>query len=344
MPGPSDVHRPHRPVRVRMWRIPVREERPRRTRTVENPPEVIESPSERPERPPKAGDPPHMMLVQRHFYGYVRAAIGRRRNHVARYWLAIYRQIHGIARPFATHCDLVRHAAEPAHGVETRPPLRNRGCDLQAIVGGTYPENPLHDGVVIPRRGAGQPGVLGFAMGGRVAPGDHLRVDTRLAAVHVADWLARRRVDARIVIVRAVAIAGHGLGDDHPRVVVTENSRVFLVARRVGRNLAEVQVVARVRRLLQHDAMRRGQVLAHGFERAARQPVFDADARQNAETLRLDEDLSLGALLRSDLVAEVVVRAQEPLAVPAVPADGFLHARAFGQITGGFVCMAAMPR
>src|ERR1039458_4152964 len=50
---------------------------------------------------------------------------------------------------------------------------------------------------------------------------------------------------------------------------------------------------------------------------------FRSDARQNAETLRLDEDLSLGALLRSDLVAEVVIRAQEPLAVPAVPADGF---------------------
>src|ERR1039458_7542885 len=48
-----------------------------------------------------------------------------------------------------------------------------------------------------------------------------------------------------------------------------------------------------------------------------------------SETLRLDEDLSFGALLRSNLVTEVVVRAQEPLAVPTVPADGFLHARAF---------------
>jgi hypothetical protein len=92
-----------------------------------------------------------------------------------------------------------------------------------------------------------------------------------------------------------------------------------------------VQVVARIGRLLQHDAVRRGQMLAHRFERAARQAVIQADARQDAEALRLDEDLTFGALLRSDLVAEIVVGAQEPLAIPAVSADRFVHARASGQ-------------
>ena len=56
------------------------------------------------------------------------------------------------------------HAAEASHGSEARPALRNRRRDVQAVVGRTDPENPLRDGIVVPGRRAGEPGILGFAV------------------------------------------------------------------------------------------------------------------------------------------------------------------------------------
>ena len=181
-------------------------------------------------------------------------------------------------------------------------------------------QDPLRDGDVVPGGRAGQPGVLGLAVGGRVLAGDHLGVDVRLAAVHVADLLARRRVDAQVVVEGPVAVADHGLGDHDPRVVVAEDAGVLLVAGRVGGDLAQLQVVARVGRLLQHDAVRRGQALGDRLQRRGGLAVVEADAGHDAHALRLDEDLALVVLRRADRLAEVVVGAQEPLAVPAVRA------------------------
>ena len=50
-----------------------------------------------------------------------------------------------------------------------------------------------------------------------------------------------------------------------------------------------------------------------------------ADAGHHAEALRLDEDLAVLVLVAADLVAERVVGAQEPLAVPAVLEHDLAH-------------------
>ncbi len=70
-------------------------------------------------------------------------------------------------------------------------------------------------------------------MGRGIAPGDHLGVHVRLAAMHLADGLPRRRVDAGVVVVRLVAVPDQGFGDHDPRIGVAENARVLFVARRV---------------------------------------------------------------------------------------------------------------
>ena len=81
-------------------------------------------------------------------------------------------------------------------------------------------------------------------MSRRIAAGDHLRVDVGLAPVEPADLLARRRVDAEVVVEGPVTVADHGLGDDHPGIVVAEDARVFLVAGRIGGDFAELEIVA----------------------------------------------------------------------------------------------------
>ena len=125
---------------------------------------------------------------------------------------------------------------------------------------------------------------------------------------------------------------------------MAEDPSVLFVTRRIRRDFTQVQIVARVGRLLQHDAVRGGQILAHRFKCPARQPVLESNTRDHAEPLRLDEDLPFRALLRSHFVTEIVVRPQEPLAVPSMPPHGLLHACAFRQVAGRFFRVPAMPR
>ena len=113
---------------------------------------------------------------------------------------------------------------------------------------------------------------------GASRPGDHLCVDVRLAAVDLADLLASGRVDAQVVVEGRVAVPGERLGDHDPRVRVAEHAGVLLVAGRVRRDLAELEPVARVRGLQEHDPVRRRQVLAHRGEGPLGQPVVEPDA------------------------------------------------------------------
>jgi len=72
--------------------------------------------------------------------------------------------------------------------------------------------------------------------------------------------------------------------------------------------------------------MRRRQPLAHAVQRLPGQPVVQADARHDADALRLDVDLPFGARGRPHPVAKMIVGAQEPRAIPAVLPDGLRHA------------------
>ena len=105
---------------------------------------------------------------------------------------------------------------------------------------------------------------------GASRPGDHLGVDIRLAAMDLGDRLASRRVDPQVVVERAVAVAGDRLADHQPRVRVAEDPGVLLVAGRVGRDLAELDVVPRVGRLEEGDPVRRREPVADRGERRSR--------------------------------------------------------------------------
>src|SRR3970282_762214 len=98
---------------------------------------------------------------------------------------------------------------------------------------------------------------------------------------------------------------------------------VVLVSRGISADLTQFQVIARVGRLQEHDPVIGVQDLPHRVQCTYRLPALDADPGHDAEPLRLDVDLPLVALARTDLVPEVVVGAYEPVAVPsAVEYDG----------------------
>ncbi len=61
------------------------------------------------------------------------------------------------------------------------------------------------------------------------------------------------------------------------------------------------------------------------FERLPGAPILETQPGHDAYALRLDEDPTLGAFLRTDRVPKAVVSAPEPLAVPARRADRLPH-------------------
>src|SRR5271157_714215 len=136
----------------------------------------------------------HGLLPQSRFHSDALGPLRRQRHNVARDERAIYFEGNLIAVPRALDGDVIGHAAELARGVKAAPVARNDRRDHQPVIAGADSQNPLRDGVIVPCSRAGQPRILGFAVGARVAAGDHLRIYVRLAAVDVADFLAGRRI------------------------------------------------------------------------------------------------------------------------------------------------------
>ena len=99
---------------------------------------------------------------------------------------------------------------------------------------------------------------------------------------------------------------------------MAEDTGVFLVSRRIGGDFAELDVILRVSRLQNHDAVFRIKMFFHGVERRDRFAAFKADACKNAEALGLNIDFAFLALVGADLMAESVVGADEPFSIPAV--------------------------
>ncbi len=90
--------------------------------------------------------------------------------------------------------------------------------------------------------------------------------------MHLADGLARRRIDARVVIEGPIAVSQHRLRDHDPRVGVAKDAGVLLVARWIGSDLAQFDVITGISGLIEHDAVRRRQMLRHRRQRPFRVP------------------------------------------------------------------------
>src|SRR5271157_2494218 len=172
-------------------------------------------------------------LMQRRFDRDTLGARRRQWHEVSLDRRAIHFEANLVAVSGTLHFDLIRHAAEFAAGLEAAPAFRNNRRDQQALEGRADAQNPLRDGVVVPRGRAGQPRVLGFSIGGSIAPGDHLRINVRLATVDIADLFARRWINPRVIVVRGIPISDARFANDDPGVVVAKDTGVFLVARGV---------------------------------------------------------------------------------------------------------------
>ena len=223
------------------------------------------------------------------------------------------------------HRDVVHSTAEAAGHGEAGQGVGDAGVYLQAVQGGLDAQNVLADVEEGPCRRTGQPAVFGFAEGGGVLTGYHLAVNVGLGAVDLGDVLDIGGAGLAVHRKGAVAVTERCLGAADPRVVVAEDTGVLLVSRRIAGDLAQIQLIAGVGGLQQHHAVFGVQTLLHAGKRLRGLSALLANAGHDAHTLRLNEDLTLGALLAADGLAESIVGTAEPCAVPTGGQGGLLH-------------------
>ena len=95
-------------------------------------------------------------------------------------------------------------------------------------------------------------------------------------------------------------------------VSVAEDARVFLISWRVAGDLAQVEVVAGVGRLLEHDPVTGEQAFLHSLQGLFSVSLRYTDPGHAADPLGFDKDLALFTEVRADLLTCIVVGAKEP--------------------------------
>ena len=131
--------------------------------------------------------------------------------------------------------------------------------------------------------------------------------------------------DFSIVLPCTVTASENGLTDNHPGIIVGEDSGIFLVACGIGRDFAILHHIFSECGVVEDNAMLAVKIFLDRIERFFDKALFKTDSGHRTPALRLDENLSLFVLMRTNLASEEIVGAEEPFAVPAVGLHSLYH-------------------
>lgn len=159
--------------------------------------------------------------------------------------------------------------------------------------GGRYAENVLRGVHESPGGGARQPAVFSRAEVGRIFPCDHLTENIRFGLVDLAYVLKVGGADFAVNFKGAFAVAESRLRAAHPRIVMAEYARVLLIAARIGRNLAEVQVIFLVGGLQKHDAVLCIEIFFNAVKRGITAMKWDPFGKSYLQISNKDLDTAL---------------------------------------------------
>ena len=136
--------------------------------------------------------------------------------------------------------------------------------------------------------------------------------------MYLTEFLHIGRAGLLVDLKSTVAPADHGLGNGNPWVVMTENTRIFLISRWIRSDLAQFQMISGVGRLEQDDTVFGVQSFLDRIQRFFGKTFLDADTGEWTEALCLDIDLSFLTFMGADLLPVGIIGTQEPFAIPAI--------------------------
>ena len=136
--------------------------------------------------------------------------------------------------------DIVSTFTELSGQFKITKSLRNTRINAESLMRRIYAQDVLGYVYESPCSRTGQPAVLCFAVEFGVSAGNHLGIYVRLCSVDLAELFHISRAGLLIDLESSVAASDHGFGDGNPRIVMTEDTCVLLVSRRIGGDFAKL--------------------------------------------------------------------------------------------------------
>ena len=234
--------------------------------------------------------------------------------------------------------------------IEAIPLGRDRWVYLKAVKIRLYTEYVLGDSYHIPCSCTCQPGVLALTevlacladIRACVLTAYHLTVYIRLGLVDIGSLLSECRSDLGIVLECLVAFACISSSADYPSVVVCEYTCVLLISAGVCGDLTVLDIVLGECRVVEYETELGVKSFVDSSKGLHICALLLAYLGHDSKALRLDEYLTLFALLGAHLLAVSVISSEEPAAVPCGLHNVLLHLVDLSLRSSSFVVLAKM--
>ena len=168
-----------------------------------------------------------------------------------------------------------------------------------------------------------------------IPAGHHLTVDIRLGPADLTLIFQISRTGLFEDLESPAAMTENRLGTADPWIIMAEDSGIFLISRRVRRDLPKFYMIGCISRSLQDNAVSGIQAFFHTSERtgsSGRTSIFRnirADSGHHTHSLWFDKDLAFFADLASYRIGHGIISTQEPVAVPAGIHNSLFHSSHF---------------
>ena len=149
-----------------------------------------------------------------------------------------------------------------------------------------------------------------------------------------------RRTNLAEVFPCLVATAQYCFANNHPRIVMAEDTGILFISGRIRRDFTILYLIFCKGRIVQYDTMFAIQTLFHRVERLFYHTLFQSNTGHGTPSLTFDKDLSLFVLFRTHFVSKIVVCTEVPIAIPAMLLHGFYHSIDISCSTFGLIKFA----
>ena len=129
-----------------------------------------------------------------------------------------------------------------------------------------YTQDILGDINECPCSGTGQPTVLGFTVEFCISSGNHLCIYVRFCSVNFTDFLCVSGTCLLIYFKCSVTASDYCLGNGNPRIVVAEDTCIFLVSGWIRADFTKLKMIFCISRLQNHDTIFRIQLFFYGIQ------------------------------------------------------------------------------
>ena len=220
---------------------------------------------------------------------------------------------------------MINSITEYSGKVEITESFRNTRINTQSIIRWLHAQNCLRQIPESPCSSACQPAVFCLTVEDCVSTCNHLGIYIWFCTVDLTDIFDIGRAGFLVNFKSSVSTSDHGFCNRNPWVIVTEDTGVFFISRRVRGNFSKVQIILRISRLKDHNTIFGIQMLFNRIQSLFCEAFFYTDSCHNTESLRLDKNLTFFAFFGTDFLRFCIICTDKPFSIPACIQNCLVH-------------------